>query len=106
MTFPRATRRRANTPAGSRGWGRSVSSCTTGSACVERATRFASSIAVGFVRVEEEYRLTPQGPGCTLVSDNEVRSAVPGLDWLAVRLTKANVESSMNRLKEFCERQP
>ncbi len=72
---------------------------------VDPASRFSSTIAVGFVRVEEEYRLAPQGQGCVLVSENEVRSTVPGLGWLAVRLTKANVELSMTRLKEFCERE-
>jgi uncharacterized protein YndB with AHSA1/START domain len=71
---------------------------------VDRATRLAASIAVGFVRIEEEYRLEPQGPGSELVSANEVRSSVLGLGWLAAWLTRADVEASMQRLKEFCER--
>jgi uncharacterized protein YndB with AHSA1/START domain len=71
---------------------------------VERTTRLASSIAVGFVRIEEEYRLEPHGPGSELVSANEVRSTVPGLGRLAARLTRTDVEASMQRLKEFCDR--
>jgi hypothetical protein len=70
---------------------------------VDLTTRFASSIDVGFVHVEEEYRLEPSGEGSELVSDNRVRSRVPGLGWLALRLAKANVEASMQRLKAFCE---
>jgi hypothetical protein len=67
-------------------------------------TRLASSIDVGFVHVDEEYRLGPSPPGTTLVSENAVRSRIPGLGWLAVHLTQANVEASMGRLKVFCER--
>lgn len=72
---------------------------------VDPTTRFASSIDVGFVHVEEEYRLDASGQGTELVSDNEVRSRIPGLGWLAERLTKANVAMSMDRLKAFCERE-
>ncbi len=64
----------------------------------------AATIDVAFVRVEEEYRLLPTSiGGTTLVTDDDVRSRVPGLKWLAVRLTEANVSSSMARLKRFCE---
>jgi uncharacterized protein YndB with AHSA1/START domain len=70
---------------------------------VEPSTRFASSIDVGFVHVEEEYRLGLRGQGVELVVDNDVRSRIPGLGWLAERLTKANVETSIERLKAFCE---
>lgn len=73
---------------------------------VDPVSRFASSIAVGFVRVEEEYRLKRCADGCDVVSDNDVRSSIPGLRWLAVRLTATNVESSMKRLQLFCEAQP
>ena len=72
---------------------------------VEPLARMASSIDVGFVHVEEEYRLASSPQGSTLVSKNEVRSRIPGLGWLAVRLTRANVEASMARLKVFCERE-
>jgi uncharacterized protein YndB with AHSA1/START domain len=71
---------------------------------VDPMTRLASSIDVGFVHVDEEYRLEPSPPGTTLVSENAVRSRIPGLGWLAVHLTQANVEASMGRLKVFCER--
>jgi uncharacterized protein YndB with AHSA1/START domain len=72
---------------------------------VDPPRRFASSISVGFVHVEEEYRLQSCGHGSELVSANEVRSSIPGLGWLALRLTKSNVEMSMERLKAFCEQQ-
>ena len=69
-------------------------------------TRFASTIDVGFVHVEEEYRLDPQLPRTRLVSDNLVSSRVPGLGWLAVVLTRRNVAASMTRLASFCEASP
>jgi hypothetical protein len=71
---------------------------------VDPTTRLASSIAVGFVRIEEEYRLEPHGPDCDLVSANQVRSSVPGLGRLAAWLTRIDVEASMQRLKDYCER--
>jgi uncharacterized protein YndB with AHSA1/START domain len=71
---------------------------------VDGPTRLASSIAVGFVRIDEEYRLEPHESGSELVSANGVRSSVPGLGWLAAWLTRTDVEASMRRLKEFCER--
>jgi uncharacterized protein YndB with AHSA1/START domain len=71
---------------------------------VDSGRRLAAGIDVGFVHVDEEYRLTPgPGGGTTLVTDDEARSKVPGLDWLAGRLTRANVVASMARLKAFCE---
>jgi uncharacterized protein YndB with AHSA1/START domain len=72
---------------------------------VDPPHRFASSIDVGFVHVEEEYQLKPRGPGSELISANDVRSSIPGLDWLAARLTKSNVAMSMERLKVFCEQE-
>ncbi len=64
----------------------------------------AATIDVAFVHVEEEYRLCPISTGgTTLVTDDDVRTRVPGLGWLAVRLTRANISSSMVRLKRFCE---
>ena len=72
---------------------------------VEERRRMAATIDIGFIHVDEEYRLDPRSEGGTmLVTDDEVRSRVPGLTWVAVRLTRANVVSSMERLKEFCER--
>ena len=65
----------------------------------------AATIDLALVHVDEAYRLSPiAGGGTMLVTDDEVRSRVPGLGWLAVRLTRANVLSSMARLKDFCER--
>jgi uncharacterized protein YndB with AHSA1/START domain len=73
---------------------------------VDPGVRLASSIDVAFVHVDEEYRLEPAAPGVELISDNEVRSSVPALGRLARRLTRANVETSMARLKAFCEGSP
>jgi uncharacterized protein YndB with AHSA1/START domain len=74
---------------------------------VEETKRMAATIDLAFVHVDEEYRLRPTADGGTmLVTGDEVRSGVPGLNWLAVRLTRANVASSMARLKDFCERSP
>jgi uncharacterized protein YndB with AHSA1/START domain len=70
---------------------------------VDPMTRLASSIDVGFVHVDEEYRLEPSPGGTTLVSHNEVRSRIPGLGGLVVRLAQDDVEASMGRLKVFCE---
>jgi uncharacterized protein YndB with AHSA1/START domain len=70
---------------------------------VDPVQRFASSIDVGFVHVEEDYRLKPSGPGSELVSANDVRSKIPGLDLLAARMTRSNVELSLERLTVFCE---
>jgi len=67
----------------------------------------AATIDLAFVHVDEEYRLHPTADGGTmLATDDVVRSRVPGLSWLAVRLTRANVASSMSRLKVFCEGPP
>ena len=72
---------------------------------VEEGSCLAAAIDIAFVHVDEEYRLIPLTEGATmLVTADEVRSRVPGLTWLAVSLTRANVASSMGRLKEFCER--
>lgn len=74
---------------------------------VEAPSRFASAITVGFVALDEEYRLRElPGDGCEIVSDNEVRSRVPLLGWLAVRMTRSNVEESLARLRLHCERDP
>jgi hypothetical protein len=74
---------------------------------VEENRRFNSLIDIGFVHVDEEYVLTPSAEGATtLVTDDDVRSRIPGLGWLAVRLTRANVDASMSRLKNYCERVP
>lgn len=71
---------------------------------IEEPRRMVATIDLAFVHVEEEYRLysTSTG-GTTLVTDDDARSRVPGFGWLAVRLTQANVSSSMARLKQFCE---
>jgi uncharacterized protein YndB with AHSA1/START domain len=74
---------------------------------VDELRRMTATIDLAFVHVEEEYRLTPLADGATMLeTDDEVRSHIPGLHWLAVRLTRANVVSSMARLKEFCESPP
>ncbi|HEX5613847.1 MAG TPA: SRPBCC family protein, partial [Acidimicrobiia bacterium] len=71
---------------------------------VDPPVRFAARIDVGFVHVEEEYRLAPTPDGGTeLVTDDDVSSRVPGLGWLAVALTKRNVATSMARLRAHCE---
>ena len=72
---------------------------------IEEGRRMAAAIDVAFVHLDEEYCLLPTSDGGTiLVTNDDVRSRVPGLGWLAVRLTKANVHTSMARLKEYCER--
>jgi uncharacterized protein YndB with AHSA1/START domain len=69
---------------------------------VEPEARLGATITVGFVRLAEEYLLTAQ-PGTTrLTSSNVVESCVPGLGWLAVRLTRASVAGSMARLARHC----
>ena len=74
---------------------------------VEEGRRLAATIDVGFVHVDEEYRLCAgPGGGTTLVTDDDARSTVPGFSWLAGRLTRANVVSSMARLQSFCEDSP
>ena len=72
---------------------------------VEEGQRMAAAIDIAFVHVDEEYSLlsTPEG-GTILVTDDDVRSRVPGLRRLAMRRARANVSSSMARLKEYCER--
>ncbi|MCZ7535505.1 MAG: SRPBCC family protein [Acidimicrobiia bacterium] len=74
---------------------------------VEPNERFASEITVGFISLQEEYRLraTPGG-GCELVSDNLVRSRVPLLGRLADSLTRRNVVESLARLRAHCEASP
>ena len=74
---------------------------------VEDPHRFASTIDVAFVHVEEEYRLTASADGGTsLVSDNDVSSGALGMGGLAARLTRANVRTSMERLRKHCEGSP
>ena len=74
---------------------------------VEAMECMAATIDIAFVHVDEEYRLRPTAEGGTmLVTDDDVGSRVPGLRWLAVRLTRANVATSMARLKAFCEVPP
>lgn len=72
---------------------------------IEPERRMAAEIDVAFVHVDEEYRLlVDEVGGSRLITDDDVRSHIPGLGWLAVRLTRANVVASMARLKEYCER--
>jgi uncharacterized protein YndB with AHSA1/START domain len=71
---------------------------------IDDELRFAASVDVMFVHVDEEYRLAPTAQGgTTLITDDDVRSHIPGLNWLAVQLTRSNVQASMARLKAFCE---
>lgn len=72
---------------------------------VEVNERFHSLIDIAFVRVDEEYVLTANHDGSTTLETNDdVRSRVPGLGVLAAALTRSNVNASMARLKEYCER--
>ena len=74
---------------------------------VEEMQRMVATIDLAFVHVNEEYRLRSTADGGTMLeTHDEVRSRVPGLNWLAFRLTRANVASSMSRLKVFCESPP
>ena len=71
---------------------------------IDDGLRMAATIDIAFVHVDEEYRLAPTANGgTTLVTDDSVRSHIPGLNWLALQLTRANVQASMARLKAFCE---
>lgn len=70
---------------------------------VEPGRRLASAIAVGVVRVAEEYRLVADGSGTLLVSDNDVRATVPGLGRVAGGVVRRNIEGSMARLRRLCE---
>ena len=72
---------------------------------VEPGACFAADIDIAFVHVDETYRLRATEEGSTeLVTDDLVTSRIPGLEWLAQRLARANVNDSMNRLRDFCER--
>ena len=73
---------------------------------VDAGRRLASVIDVGFVHVEEEYRLAPAPGGTVLVSDNAVRARVPGLDALAAWTARRAIEASMRRLRLHCEAAP
>jgi uncharacterized protein YndB with AHSA1/START domain len=70
---------------------------------VEPGRRLASVIDVGYVHLEEEYRLVPAGGGTVLVSDNGVRARVPGLGHLAAWTARRAIEASMVRLRRHCE---
>jgi uncharacterized protein YndB with AHSA1/START domain len=71
---------------------------------VDEGRRLASDIDVGFVHVEEEYRLEPTADGTRLVSDNAVRSRLPGLGGLADRMVRRSAEAALARLRELCDR--
>jgi len=74
---------------------------------VDENRRFRSLIDIAFIRVDEEYLLSSNEPGVTtLVTNDQVHSRIPGLGWLAVLLTRANVHDSMSRLKAYCELVP
>lgn len=71
---------------------------------VDAPSRFSARIDVGFVHVEEDYRLSVGADGETvLVTDDDVSSRVPGLGLLAVWLTRRDVGASMARLRAHCE---
>ena len=72
---------------------------------IDDERRMVAEIDLAFVHVDEEYRLLagPDGTTTTLVTDDAVRSHVPGLGWLAIRLAQADVASSMGRLRQHCE---
>jgi hypothetical protein len=70
---------------------------------VEERRVLGAALAVSFVRLSERYTLEQIPDGTRLVSDNQVSAAIAGLGRLALRLTQRNVESSMARLRSFCE---
>jgi len=70
---------------------------------VDEERCLASTIDVGIVHVEERYTLEATAAGTRLTSDNEVRSRLPGLGRLALRLGASGVRSSMARLVTHCE---
>jgi len=72
---------------------------------IEEGRRMAAVIEIAFVHVDEEYSLLAASEGGTiLLTVDTVRALIPGMGWLALWLTRANVSSSMARLKEYCER--
>lgn len=73
---------------------------------VDPEHRLSSVIAVGFVRVAEEYRLVPDGGGTLLVSENDVRATVLGLGRVATGMVRRSIEGSMARLRHLCEGSP
>ena len=73
---------------------------------VEYERTLASTIDVGFVHVEERYRLVAGGDGTVVVAENDVTATLPGLRWLAVALTRRSVRASMARLAAFCATSP
>jgi len=71
---------------------------------VDPFVSLVSAIDVAFVHLHERYTLTDTAGRTRVASDNEVSSSVPGLTPLALRLARANVTASMDRLKSYCER--
>lgn len=67
-------------------------------------SRLGSTIDLGFIHIEEEYRLrsAPLGRGVELTIDDDISSRVPGLGWLAIRIVRSDVAESMERLRRLC----
>jgi uncharacterized protein YndB with AHSA1/START domain len=69
---------------------------------VEPPVRLAAFITYGFVDLDEEYRLEPDGARTRLTSHNVVRSRPPGLGWLAARTTRRAVRAALINLAQHC----
>lgn len=67
-------------------------------------SRLGSTIDVGFIHVDEDYRLgsVPSTGGAELRIDHEVSTGIPGLGWLAVRMVNSDLARSMERLRRLC----
>lgn len=66
--------------------------------------RLAARITYGLCELDEEYRLSADGAATRLVSDNRVRSRVPGLGSIVRRSVERSVTDAMDRLRRHCER--
>ena len=70
---------------------------------VEPPVRLAARITYGFVDLDEEYRLEPDGARTRLTSHNVVRSRPPGLGCVASAITARAVRGALDRLARHCE---
>ena len=70
---------------------------------VEPPRRLASTITVGMVHVDEEYRLIADGSDTRLMLVDRVSSPVPGVAWLAAGWVRRTAGTGLARLAELCE---
>ncbi len=70
---------------------------------VEPPSRLASTITIGVIHVDEEYRLAADGSGTRLMLVDRVSSPVPGAAWLAARWVRRTAAAGLARLAELCE---